>query len=417
MASSSPSATGRLKLAYLSTHPVQYQAPLLRRIAQEPDIDLVAFFGSDFSLREYHDEGFGVSFKWDIPLLDGYKSEFLPEFGRATGTSVASPLNHGIYSRLAGRTGTHADGRPFDALWTHGYATVNSLHAMLAAKALGIPVLLRSDSWLLDRPRSGLKLAAKNAFFAALKPLVSAVLGIGTFNEDYWHHHLGADFPIYRFPYAVDNAWFQQACTRASLTRHELQAELGFDPSRPVILFASKLQTRKRCIDLIEAYARLSPGNGAEPHPCLLIVGDGEERPALEARARELGWPGIRFLGFRNQSELPRYFDLASVFVLPARHEPWGLIVNEVMNASCASIVSTDVGAYPDLVHDGITGFTFPAGDVGALTDALRRVFATPETAAFMGRNALELIKRWSFEEDIQGLRRALAGITGKITA
>ena len=68
----------KVRLAYLVSHPIQYQAPLLRRIAQEPDIDLTVFFGSDFSVRGYKDEGFGVGVKWDVPLLDGYKHEFLP---------------------------------------------------------------------------------------------------------------------------------------------------------------------------------------------------------------------------------------------------------------------------------------------------------------------------------------------------
>ena len=79
----------------------------------------------------------------------------------------------------------------------------------------------------------------------------------------------------------------------------------------------------------------------------------------------------MRFCGFRNQSELPRFFDLASVFVLPSRHEPWGLIVNEVMNAGRAVIVSDDVGCHPDLIRDGVEGRLFPAGDVAGLTRRL----------------------------------------------
>src|SRR6185312_11335555 len=138
-----------------------------------------------------------------------------------------------------------------------------------------------------------------------------------------------------------------------------------------------------------------------------------EEREALERRAREAGRSGdIRFLGFRNQSDLPRFFDLASVFVLPSQHEPWGLIVNEVMNAGRAVIVSTDVGCQPDLITDGVEGCIFPVGDIDALTGALRRVLASPETAAAMGHRALEKIQRWGFEEDVRGLRQALAKAT-----
>jgi glycosyltransferase involved in cell wall biosynthesis len=404
----------KVRLAYLVSHPIQYQAPLLRRIAQEPDIDLTVFFGSDFSVRGYKDAGFGVGVKWDIPLLDGYRYEFLPSLrDNAATVSVASPLNYGILSRLRG---DHSE-TAFDVLWVHGYGTVNALHGMLAAKALGIPVLLRAESWLEDRARSNAKLAFKQIFFEALKQLVDGVMPIGTLNAAYWRHYLGEDFPASLMPYAVDNAYFQRQSEQARVGRDGLLAELKLDPSRPVILFASKLQSRKRCEDLLEAYKNLSPGDGTGPNPYLVIVGDGEERAALERRVAESGLTSVRFCGFRNQSELPRFFDIASVFVLPSRHEPWGLIVNEVMNAGRAVIVSDEVGCQPDLITDAVEGCIFPAGDVKALTAALRRVLATPETAARMGQRGLERIQRWGFEEDVRGLRQAIARATRKITA
>jgi glycosyltransferase involved in cell wall biosynthesis len=93
------------------------------------------------------------------------------------------------------------------------------------------------------------------------------------------------------------------------------------------------------------------------------------------------------------------------------------LIVNEVMNAGRAVIISDDVGCQPDLVTDGVEGCIFPAGDVAALTDALRRALATPETASLMGKRGLDRIQTWSYEEDIAGLRRAIAQTTGKIIA
>lgn len=397
----------KVRLAYLVSHPIQYQAPLLRRIAQEPDIDLTVFFGSDFSVRGYRDEGFGVGVKWDVPLVEGYKHEFLPKLRDGQDVGVMTPLNRGIASRLRGQGGEP----PFDAVWVHGYATANSLHGMIAARALGIPVLLRAESWLRDRGRSGAKLALKNFFFAGLKQMVGGVLPIGTLNAEYWRHYFGDDVPQFLMPYAVDNGYFAERAREAQAGRANLQAELDLDPARPVILFASKLQTRKHCNHLMEAYARLSPAAGVEPNPYLVIVGDGEERAALERQAAATGFGSIRFCGFRNQSELPRFFDLATVFVLPSRHEPWGLIVNEVMNAARAVIVSDDVGSGPDLIEDGVNGCIYPVGDVAALTNVLRRVLDTPGAAAAMGRRAFERIQRWGFEEDVAGLRRALASV------
>jgi glycosyltransferase involved in cell wall biosynthesis len=399
-----------VRLAYLVSHPIQYQSPLLRRIAAQPDIDLTVFFGSDFSVKGYADEGFGVEVKWDVPLLEGFRHEFLPNLRDQRTGSGLSAISYGFTKRLLSRDGTPA----FDALWVHGYASANSLHAMVVARSLGIPVLLRAESWLRDRQRSGTKLVAKQALFSLLQRLVNATLPIGTLNAAYWSHYLGPECPQFLMPYTVDNDYFQQRSQAAQAGRAELQLELVLDPARPVILFASKLQTRKHCADLVAAYLQLRPAADQDPVPYLVIVGDGEERAALERQVTESGVTSVRFCGFRNQSELPRFFDLSSVFVLPSRHEAWGLIVNEVMNAARAVIITDDCGCQPDLVTDGVEGCVYPVRDVDALAAALRRVLATPETAATMGRNALARINRWNFAADIDGLRRALAYVTGK---
>ena len=132
----------------------------------------------------------------------------------------------------------------------------------------------------------------------------------------------------------------------------------------------------------------------------------GEERAELEREAA--GDADVLFLGFRNQTELPRFFDLCDVFVLPSVEEPWGLVVNEAMNAGRAVVVSDAVGCAEDLVRDGRNGCIFPARDVPALAAALRRVLTSPETAGAMGREGQRLIEGWSFEEDVAGLWQAL---------
>jgi glycosyltransferase involved in cell wall biosynthesis len=406
-------ANKKVKVAYLVSHPIQYQAPLLRRISQETDIELTVFFGSDFSVREYVDKGFGVNLKWDVPLIEGYRHEFLPSIWDKRRTGPTSQLNYGIFSRLRGDKGS--DG--FDVLWVHGYSTLNALQGMLVAKLLGIPVLLRAESRLSRTDGVGLKSGAKRVFFGILRIFVDGVLPIGTLNAAYWRHYLGEFFPQFPVPYAVDNSYFQNRCAEATAGSAELLRELDLAPSRPVILFASKLQNRKCCADLLEAYLSLTAGNETGPSPYLVIVGDGEERASLEKRAEQSGCTSIRFCGFRNQSELPRFFAIATVFVLPSRDEPWGLVVNEAMNAGRAVIVSDDVGCRPDLVGDGVEGCVFAAGDVASLADSLRKVLATPETAATMGRRGLAKIRTWDFEEDVRGLRRAIASVTRKITA
>jgi glycosyltransferase involved in cell wall biosynthesis len=401
------SSQRKLRLAYFVTHPIQYQAPLLKRIAQEPDLDLKVFFSSDVSVRGYVDKGFGVRVEWDTPLLEGYNYEFLPQLKAVQNDKTIGsfgPINYAIKRKL---TEGH-----FDAVWVHGYNYLTNLQAIRAANSLKLPVLLRAESTLHDRPRSKMKLATKRLFFRWLKPRISAVLSIGDDNAAYWKHNFGEQFSIFPCYYAVDNQFFQRECNLASKTREDFRASLGLEPGRPVILFAAKLIPRKRCADLLEAYLRLSILDSLKPLPYLLIVGDGEQRPSLENRAREARPGDIRFLGFRNQSELPRFYDLCDVFALASVDEPWGLAVNEVMNAARPVIVSDQVGCQKNLVNPGVNGCVVRAGDINGLAESLQTVLAKKQTARSKGAESLRIIKQYNFEQNVSGLRQALHAVT-----
>jgi hypothetical protein len=84
-----------MRLAYLVTHPIQYQAPLLRRIAAEPDIELKVIFASKLFTRGFLDLGCERQVQWDVPLLQGYQRKFLPTFGSTDRISFWKPINYG----------------------------------------------------------------------------------------------------------------------------------------------------------------------------------------------------------------------------------------------------------------------------------------------------------------------------------
>ena len=135
-----------IRLAYLVSHPIQYQSPLLRLIAGEPGISLKVFFRSPMGLKPYADAGFGRTIAWDTPLLEGFEHEFLPALDNPMRVSrYLRPLNYGLARRL--RQGG------FDALWVHGYARVFNAIAMAVGKRQGLKVLLRDEATPISMPR------------------------------------------------------------------------------------------------------------------------------------------------------------------------------------------------------------------------------------------------------------------------
>jgi len=388
-----------IRLAYLVSHPIQYQAPLLRRIAAEPDIDLTALFCSDISTRAFHNEGFGRVLQWNVPLLDGYKHRFLPVWGSREPVTSWRPFTHGIGRALS-------EGR-FEALWIHSYARLSNISAMLAARRRRIPVLLREEMSQSSAQRSALKQGLKRLGMTGLDRLVAAYLAIGSANREYYQAHGVAASRIFPMPYAVDNDRFRATADAARGERAARKQELGIPGERPVAALSARLIEEKAPADLIAAWRLFTEKLSPERRPFLLVIGDGPLRSSLEQMA--IGLDTVRFLGFRNQQELPLLYAMADLLVLPSIREPWGLVVNEAMAAGCAILASDRVGAAKDLVREGVNGAVFPAGSVPALAQALERLFADSNRLAEMGRQSRAIIEHWSFDEDVAGLRAALA--------
>ena len=256
----------KIRLACLATHPVHYFSDQLRYLATDPDLDLTVFFASDFTTRSHHDPDFNTEVTWDVPLLEGFRSEILPAHGPAGHVDFWTPRNFGLWKKLRDVK--------FDALWIHGYARAYHLLAATMAKRLGLRVLVRDEATALRRPRGSVNRLLKRLFFLGLKGLADGFLATGSLNAQYYRQNGIPDHRIFLMPYTVDNHRFRTQADEARPHRAGLRAELGLPPDLPVILYASRLQRRKYADDLLAAYARL------ERPAALLFVGEGELRPA-----------------------------------------------------------------------------------------------------------------------------------------
>jgi len=372
---------------------------MFRYLAADPAISLTVFFLTDLSAGPHYDAGFATKLRWDIPL-GGYPHRFLSAADHAHPLSFWRPSVGGLWRLLASGG--------FDALWVHGYAHQALLRAIMYARLNGVSVVLRGDTRLGPPQPALVKRGVKRTLLPRLFKLFDAFLAIGSSNRDHYRYHGVADHRIFMTPYAVDNHFFAERAAAASLHRDSFRSALGLAKGHPIILFVGKLQRLKGVHDLLEAFVRIAPDCRRAP-PYLLFVGDGEERTALEARVRLLRTDYVRFIGFKNQTQLPAYYDLCDLFVLPSANEAWGLVLNEVMNAGKPVIASDRVGAARDLIREGVNGFVFPAGQVAALSERITAVLARPATAARMGLVSRQIVSGWNFEADRIGLIEALA--------
>lgn len=387
------------QLAIVETHPIQYKAPLFRKLAADPRIDLTVFYAMILDAAQ-QGAGFGVSFAWDVPLLEGYRYEVLENRAKPPSVTAFSGCDTpGVLARFR-------RDRP-DAVLVNGWGTKTALQALWTCRRLGIPCLVRGEANRL-RSRAGWK----HALHRMLMPQYSAWLAIGSANRDFYRFHRCREDRIFWAPYAVDNDFFAaQAAARAG-RRNELRAAFGLPPEAVVFLFAGKLEVKKHPQDLLEAVARLPADLRAKAY--VLVAGEGPLRAACERLAHERDLR-VSFAGFLNQSRLPDAYAAADVLVLPSdAGETWGLVVNEAMASGRPAVVSRAAGCCADLIEEAKTGHSFALHDVQGLADLLAGYLRDPGLAARQGLAAADRIHLFGVDAAAAGIAAAVAVCAGR---
>jgi glycosyltransferase involved in cell wall biosynthesis len=389
------------RLAVVLSHPTQYYSPWFRWLAAHTAVQLRVFYLWDFGVQARTDPQFGATFRWDVDLLSGYASEFVPNVARHPGTDRFFGLrNPGLTSRLAAW-------RP-DALLIFGYAWASPLRALFWARRHRVPAVLRGDSHLLGRPRPGWARSLPRRFILSR---FAAIACVGSANRRYFETLGVPARRLFFAPHAVDASRFEPDAPSTRAAAAALRAELGLAPAVRIVLFAGKLVAAKQPGELLQAFRDLAP-----PDAALVFVGEGRERAELERRAAESPALAVRFLPFANQTEMPVRLQLADLFVLPSRgaHESWGLAVNEAMHLGVPALVSDRVGCQEDLVSPGETGWVFRADDPDDLRRQLARALAEladPDRRAELRQAVLRRIAGYTYAQASAGLLQALAAL------
>ncbi len=347
------------KLGVLASHPIQYQAPLFRELAQR--CDLKVFFAHRQTPQAQAAAGFGVAFEWDVDLLSGYAHTFLPNVAKRPDTGAFRGCDTPAVA-------AEIESGGFDAFLVMGWHLKCYWQAIRACRRRGVPVMVRGDSQLLT-PRSPLKQAVKAVLYPWVIRQFDACLYVGQRNREYLQHYGAREDRLFFAPHCVDTLAF--ASVAAGVDRDAMRAGWGLTPQDKAVLFAGKLVGRKRPADLVLAVAQLR-GQG---EPAVLVwAGDGPDRKALQLLGESLGVPMV-FLGFCNQSQLPAVYRSADVLALPSESsETWGLVVNEAMACGTPCVVSDACGCAPDMIVPGVSGAVFEAGNVEALASAIQGV-------------------------------------------
>ena len=205
-------------------------------------------------------------------------------------------------------------------------------------------------------------------------------------------------------PYGLDLSGFGTAMRRA-----ELRAELAVPDETFVVGWVGRLTAIKRPLDLVRVLRELVD-EGVDA--VLAAVGDGEDRPDVEALAAELGvTERVRLVGFRR--DVKDWYSAFDAFLLVSQNEGTPVAAIEAL-ATGRPVVATDAGGTRAVVADGESGFLAPIGATGELARHLAAVARDPELADRLGAHgAADVRIRFSLArmaDDLEVLYRQALG-------
>lgn len=346
-------------LAYLVSHPIQYQAPLFRRLAASRRIDFQALFGCLHGATPRFDDQFGAVVDFGIDVTSGFDWRLVPQAGRRPSINKFLGLVM----------------RPLDIPWgqrkpavlvLHGWRTAMMWQAAVMARAGNVPYLMRAETPVFQhRPAAAFRAPIRSAAVRVLVKGAAAALSLGPANDRFYRSIGLREEQLVRVPYVVDNEAVAAAATEARGRRREIRTQLQIPPDSFLLVAVSKLIARKRPMDMVEMLKRVDP----DIH--LAWVGSGELFEALRCAVETCSLASrFHLLGFRSARETWAIMGAADALVLPSENEPWGLVANEAVAAGLPILISSECGAAESLVRPGVNGEILPVGDVEAWADS-----------------------------------------------
>ncbi len=368
------------KLAIISTHPIQYNAPLFALLNERGKIAIKVFYTWENAQNGIYDHKFKQNIKWDIPLLQNYDYQFVKNTAKNQGShNFRGIINPTLIKEI--------ENWQADSVLIYGWNFLSHVKAMRYFKGR-IPVLFRGDSTLLHETQI-IKTFLRRIWLTFVYRYIDYALYVGKNNKDYFLKHGLKSEQLFFAPHSIDNQRFNKHSKKHKNKSEQWRKELNISENNIVILFAGKFDTKKNPMLILEVAKHFQNSNFK-----FILAGAGSLEDKIKSVSKNLD--NVILLPFQNQSQMPILYGMADVFVLPSSGmETWGLAINEAMACKTAIIASKQVGCVVDLVHNNRNGFII---DTNNLDDLIHKIKSLDKNkTADMGVESQKIIKNYSF--------------------
>jgi len=376
------------RVAIFTTHLIQYQIPLFKKLAKI--IDLHVFFGSKQGLSSYHDKDFNKQIKWNIPLINTYKYSILKNSNKNSLDSFFFNSS-GIKEAIK---------KNFDKVIILGWNNIFYLKIFFWSLYYSSRIIIRSENNLYKK-QNFLKKILKEIILRIFFKIINSFISIGLLNEEFYKHYGVKKNKIFRAPYSVDDNFFKKNKVR---NKQKWKKNNNIRNRAKIFLFVGKLIKRKRVLDLI----KVAQSEKINKNAYFLIIGDGPLKKKLLQKINNLKLNNISVLGFKSQSQLRFYYSLADVLILPSEYETWGLVINEAMSAGVPCIVSDSCGAAKDMIIKYKTGFQYKNGNINQLIKLINLIINNKNILFDLKKNTFLHSRKFSLNKTVEGFLNAI---------
>ena len=384
-----------MKLLFITSHPIQYNAPLFLYLAKHSKFTIRVFYTLGSISNSVVDNGFGIQENWNLDLLSGYDYEFIENASSNPSSQTYSGIkNPTLINKIKAE-------KP-DGIIIYGWKHQSHLSVLNYFHGK-VPILFRGDSTILDDSSVfSLRSYFRFIFLKWIYKKVDYVLSPGTASDQYFLKAGLRHNQIIRAEHAIDNERFMNLTKIEDEQLYNLSSSLSIKSTEIVFLFAGKFIHKKNPLLLIEAFAQLKLQND---NVRLLLVGSGLLEETIKERIKQLPLSiasSIILLSFQDQHQIKLLYRVSNVYVLSSKgpQETWGLSVNEALACGTPVIVSDKCGASKELVKDQENGLVFKSENCQDLFQKMKmmcndefRKRLKPKTVASLGKYTYESYK------------------------
>lgn len=377
--------TLKYKVALLHNIITPYRTPIFEKLSQVPFINLKAFFFSESAKNR----------RWKVKNDFKFAYEVLP------GISLNFKSEDLFTYRLNPTIVYHLIKNNFDVLITAGYDSFASHISFFICKLSRKPFILWAGSTVNE---SNWRRTVSLPWVKFMVRHSDAYIAYGTRAKEYLVYLGAKEERIFTAINTVNLDHFSERSRLSKTEKNEIKDRLHIK-NKKVILYVGQLIERKGLRYLIKAFDHLKRKCA---NISLLIVGYGYQEEELKGLCRKERIKDVYFAGHIDIDDIPKFYGIADLFVLPSTEEVWGLVINEAMACGLPIITTDKVGASADLVKEGVNGYIIEEKNIAQLYEAMKKIVLNPSLQKKMGEQSRKVIENFGIDNEVSGFTSAI---------